>query len=44
MADTLATTMTSLRVNKLLVVECLSRSISSLIWASFSIKVSVRGT
>ena len=43
-ADTLATTITSRRVNRLLVVECLRRSMSSLIWASFSINVSVRGT
>jgi len=37
MHDTDATTITSLRVSRLAVVECLNRSISSLMDESFSI-------
>ncbi len=43
MQDTLATTTTSRRANRLLIVESRSRSISSLMLESFSINVSVRG-
>jgi hypothetical protein len=44
MQDTVATTMTSRRVSRALVAECRSRSTSSLMDESFSMKVSVCGT
>ena len=43
MHDTLATTITSRRVNSELIVESRSRSISSFTLESFSMNVSVRG-
>ena len=43
MQETLATTITSRRENSALMVESRSRSISSLMLESFSMKVSVRG-
>ena len=44
MHETLATTITSLRSSSALVAACRILSISSLIDASFSMKVSVEGT
>jgi hypothetical protein len=44
MHDTLATTITSRRANRLLIAESRSRSMSSLVDESFSMNVSVRGT